>query len=289
MVSSFFKTIFLLTLFLVLPFKVNAQVRMPSPEVFLKEVRAQAYLVADAKSGEVFFQKNSKDVRVPASLTKVLSAMVVLDLKPDMKKLCTLSSRHEVGGSRIAARNGTRYKLGDLLDASLVASANNATVAMADCVSNRNKFVQLMNEKAKSLGAENSKFFEPSGIDVRNTTSAEDMFKILLAGFQNPEIQEISQKAKVTFSSASSPVRNHVLRNTNMLLGKGLEVVSAKTGYLNESGYNFAVEVKNLDQNVIVILLGSPTKAQSFSDARVLLKSAEVRSKEGVVSLSAVK
>lgn len=289
---SRFKKIFSLLGFgfgFLLPLPSLAQVKMPNAQDLLSEVSAKSYMAVDAKSGEVLFEKNSTELRIPASITKVLSAMVLVDLKPDFKKVCSVTAKHEVGGTRIAARNGARYRLENLLDASLVASANNATLAMADCVLPIEKFVEQMNVKAKALGAVNSRFYEPSGIEVKNITTAQDLVKILQAGFEYPEIQKITQKNSVVFSSLTRPIRTHRLKTTNLLLGKGFEIVSGKTGFLNESGYNFAMESRSGDNRILLVLLGAPTKRQSFSDAQVLMKSVEVKEKQNYMLVSSAK
>lgn len=234
-------------------------------------LNAQSYMVIDQVTGETLMQKNADKVWVPASLTKIVSSLVVLDQNPDLRTVCTISPEDEVGGARLNATRNGKYYLGDLLDAALVASANNATSAMADCVLDRASFVAAMNKKATELGAKNTIFYEPSGMDPKNHTTAEDQAAITRAAFSTLKIQEITQKKSIYFASVSKPKRIHNLKTTNQLLGeKGNTVIAAKTGYLDESLYNFAYASKVGDRYLISIVLGSPTKSKSFEEAKNL-------------------
>lgn len=238
----------------------------------LGNLQAAAFVVMDMQTGDILWQKGMRDSWIPASLTKVLSVMVVLDLKPDLNKPCKITKSHEVGGARLQSRLGGVYKLQDLIQAALVASANNATVAMAECVSNKTEFVQALNKKAQDLGAVNSSFVEPSGIDPKNVSTPEDLAKIFRAGFSTPYIQKISQNATVKFSSLSKPKKTHTLVNTNKLLKDSLiQVISGKTGYLDESKYNFTIAVKLKEKNYLLVVLGAPTQAKVFEDTRLLI------------------
>lgn len=237
---------------------------------------AQSAIIIDQVTGEVLYAKNSYSKWIPASLTKLVTAQVVLDLKPKMTKICTMSSKDEVGGARLSTYAGAKYRLQDLLNASLVASANNATSALAHCTGLTDaQFIAKMNAKAKQLGAINTSFVETTGMDIANTTTANDMAKIANAAFSTKIIRDIAQKKTFTMTTqGSSPKRTHNLKTTNALLADAsVHALAGKTGYLDESLYNFAGSFKNADGKfIITVILGSPAKAQSFTETKVLVK-----------------
>lgn len=234
---------------------------------------AHAAVVLDQNTGQTLLSYNADTAWVPASLTKLLTSLVVLDTQPDMNRSCTIGAADEVGGARLAARSGSVYKLRDLLSATLVASANNAANAMADCVGmSREQFVVAMNEKSLLIGATHSTFFEPSGMDPRNQTTALDMAHIANVAFSTPTIANAAAQQRVSFSSVSKPKKYHVLKTTNKLFGDAeLGVVAGKTGYLDEAQYNFATSAKDARGNyIITVVLGSPTKRGSFASTKTL-------------------
>jgi serine-type D-Ala-D-Ala endopeptidase (penicillin-binding protein 7) len=237
-------------------------------------VTAQSLLVLDKASGKVILSKNADTLRIPASITKLVTALVVLDAKPNFKLPVAMVAEDEVGGTRIRSKVGVRYTVGDLLHASLIASANNATHALARSLGlPMQEFVARMNAKAQSLGAINTAFVDPTGIDAANITTARDIAKIAAAAFAHPTIKKISVTPKFKFRSLEKKkFLAHTITNTNqLLLDRGVIVAGGKTGYLDESRYNFVTELKDINgKNVIVVLMGSASKKAEFNEAKQL-------------------
>ena len=233
---------------------------------------AESYVVVDANDGKVLVEKNVTEIWPPASLTKLVTAMVVLDSKPKLTKTFAMSKADEVGGARLATKAGVQYKVKDLLFASLVASANNAVNALARSTGlSRENFVEKMNLKAKELGAEHTVFFEPSGINEKNQTTAEDYAKIVQAAFAYPQIAEAAAKTEYTVVSSNNKKYTHKLKNTNKLLTDETFSILGKTGYLEESKYNFASQVTDKFGNkFMVVVLGSSSSSTQFKDAKEL-------------------
>lgn len=256
-----------------IPTPVKAQLKLQDlVQVEQNQFTSHSFVVMDQVTGEVLLEKKPMDKWVPASLTKLLTGLVVLDQRPDMNKVCTFKKQDEVGGTRLNVKAGSKYKLGDLMHASLISSANNATDALADCVMDRASFVLAMNEKAKQLGATNSVFFEPSGMSPKNSITALDYSKIARAAFSTYEIQNITQKKNYSFSSVSKPRKSHSLTSTNLILRQNsVEVVGGKTGYLDESLYNFTISAKFKDRYVLAVVLGNPSKSSSFKESKAVL------------------
>lgn len=234
---------------------------------------AHSSVVMNQITGEVLVSQNAKASWVPASLSKLVTALVVLDTHPDFNTKCVVNADDEVGGARLYAIANSKYRLGDLMSATLVASANNAANALADCTGlTRAEFVERMNEKATALGAKNTRFVDPSGISEFATTTALDMANIANAAFSTQTVREIARQQTVWFCSSSHTTKCHNLTNTNKLFGDpALEVIAGKTGYLDESRYNFAASSKNSKgQYLITVVLGNPTKEDSFANTKTI-------------------
>lgn len=239
----------------------------------VSDVQTSSYatVVMNQVTGEVVISKNAGSPWVPASLTKLVTAQVILDLNPNFKERCVVRNTDTVGGAHLYTNNGGVYYLQDLLAAMLIGSANNAANALANCTGmSREQFAQKMNDKAKSLGATTAMFFEPSGINEHNQTSALDLAKIAQAAFSTSRIREIAQKKSVYFCSVGGSKKCHTIKNTNKMFGDpGVDIIAGKTGYLDESRYNFAASSKNNQGNyLITVLLGNPTQQEAFDNTR---------------------
>lgn len=233
---------------------------------------AKAYVVIDVANGQVLVQKNAETIWPPASLTKLVTAMVVLDTKPKLTKTVAMTKADEVGGARLATKAGIKYTLRDLLYASLVASTNNGINASARSTGlSRKKFVEKMNQKAKEIGATQTVFYEPSGINEKNQTTADDYAKIVTAAYKYPLIADAASRQTYSLRSTNNRRYSHNLKNTNKLLGDSDFNFLGKTGYLEESQYNFASLVQDLSGNKLaVVVLGSQNSSTQFKEAREL-------------------
>jgi D-alanyl-D-alanine carboxypeptidase len=241
---------------------------------------AKAYVVLDEKTGEVIFSKNANLEWVPASLTKLLTALVVLDTKPKLTKTIAITQADQdagacsFGGACIKAKPGVKFSVDSLFKAALLPSANNAANALSRSTGlTAQQFAEKMNQKAKSLGAVNSNFVEPTGMSPENKTTASDYSKILRAAFANSYLRGIAGKTSVKIYSANNSKYHQTLKNTNKLLGDSeANAVAAKTGYLDESLYNFASIIKTASgQELAVVILGEEHLYSAFSDTKQLV------------------
>lgn len=239
------------------------------------EVKAVSYTVLDAETGLPLMQKNENLPWPPASMTKILTALVVLEQNPKLTGTVNIQKSDEVGGSRIAFRIGQVVKCSDLIYASLVPSGNNATNAFVRCSGlERNDFINRMNQKAKDLGAEQSYFFEPTGISELNTTTAGDYAKIARAAFSNPFIGKVTTTNVYFFRTQSRPVNSFRVVNTNYLLrDQDVVVEGGKTGFINESGYNLSSKVSfNGIQSLVVVVMGANSRVAEAQITKDLAK-----------------
>lgn len=266
----------LAVLILTVPFQAMA-LSMPGifqlPETERHAKEAKAYLVLDRVTGQVMLSKNQELMWPPASLTKLVTALVFLDAKISLEKATVMKKEDEVGGARIATKAGVAYKNKDLLHAALIGSANNATNALARATGlSRQEFLARMNQKAKDLGALHTSFVDPSGISEASVTTAEDFAKIVNAAFSNKTLSSVAVKSAYSFRSTNNTRYSHTIKNTNKLLtDSSLEMIGGKTGYLEESMYNFAtVSRDRLGNEYIIVVLGAPTPTEQFGRTKEL-------------------
>ena len=266
-------------LILLLPASVFALQMPNSSETFAESLglTAKSFLVIDNLSGNTLLAKKPQLSWPPASLTKLVTALVVLDTKPKLTASITMKKSDEVGGARIATKAGIKYRFKDLLYASLTASANNATNAIARSANLATEdFVARMNEKARSLGAQNSVFYEPTGINEKNTTTALDFARIVKAAFENPLIAAAATIQNYSFRSVNNSNFFHKIKNTNQLLKDTAFIADfsfqgGKTGYLEESQHNFAALIKDkLGNELIIVVLGSQDSTSQFRETKEL-------------------
>ena len=235
---------------------------------------AQGVLVMDADSNRVLYSKNPDRVLSAASLTKLLSAVVLNDLTPDWDAKLTITEQDRQNGNRPNFYPGDVFTLKQLLNIGLISSDNDAIAALVRSTGlSHDEFVKKMNEKAKVLGMNDSSFFEPTGLNPASRSTARDILILLRASLKDPKIQEVT-------SQKSYYVQNHRgvhnIYNTDVLLNTFLnqapyKIIGGKTGFIDESGYSLAIQIKNKDTNIVVVVLGSKTSDDRFKEIKGLV------------------
>ncbi|MBI5530573.1 MAG: D-alanyl-D-alanine carboxypeptidase [Candidatus Doudnabacteria bacterium] len=247
-------------------------------------VSAKAYVVINTETGEVLAAKNQAMPRVPASLTKLVTALVVLDTKPKLTKVVTMTAADQVagscgkGGACIKSKAGVKFTVDGLFHALLLPSANNAANALARSTGlSAEQFAQKMNAKAAELGATNSKFYEPTGLDPNNIITAEDYAKILTAAFKNSYLTKVAAQQKFTLRSSNNKAYTQTIKNTDKLLAdEDIDILGSKTGYLNESQYNFAaMATYHNGPKLAIVVLGEDHLYSAFAETKILASLAE--------------
>jgi D-alanyl-D-alanine endopeptidase (penicillin-binding protein 7) len=233
-------------------------------------VNARAAVLIDAQTGEVLYDKNSGTPMPIASLTKLMTAMVYLESKPDLGKRVMVSREDLAGSGRTQLRSGEVLTMRDLLHSSLLSSDNAATRSMV-----RNsgippeEYLARMNRKATVLGLANTHFVEFTGLSEQNVSSASEYAQILKTAALHPLIAHITTLPDYTFRTS---MRDHHLVNTNRLCRYGIfDVKGGKTGFINESGYCVATWVSTASRDVIAVILGAPSNPARFAEARRLI------------------
>ncbi len=227
-------------------------------------VYARCAVVIDPTSGAVLFDKNADRAAPIASITKLMTAMVFLEQKPDLSREVEVTREELYQGGHTRLRNGEHVALGDLLHMSLMCSDNVATRVIArESGLSKPAFLSRMNAKAGELGLKDSRFVEVTGLDENNVASASDVAKMLQAASANPLIHSITTTAEYDFRSDRGL---HEIHSTDRLLKSRYQVLGGKTGFINEAGYCFATWIRAEGHDMIAVVLGAPTAATRFAD-----------------------
>lgn len=243
--------------------------RLPPPG----GVYARNAILLDPTTGEVLFEKNSSRSVPIASLTKLMTAMVFLEQKPDLEREVEVTQTDLSGAGHTQLRRGEHVPLGELLHMSLMCSDNVATRVLArESGLPSSDFIARMNRKAVELGLTGSRFTEFTGLDEHNVSTASDVARLLHAAANEPLIQQITTTRSYEFRTAR---RWHAINNTNRLLYSRYEIMGGKTGFIMEAGYCFATWVRTDGRDLIAVVLGAPTNATRFADAVRLLQKAQ--------------
>jgi len=231
-------------------------------------VWARNAIVVDPATGEVLYQKNSAAAEPCASLTKMMTALVLLEQKPDMDRVVEVTQAELSGGGHTQLRRGEQVRIGDLLHMSLMCSDNVATRVLArESGLAPDDFLARMNRKAVELGLARTRFVEFTGLDERNVSTAADIATLLHTAAANETIQEISTTRSYDFRSLSAKNRTrlHHIGTTNRLLGR-YDIRGGKTGFIQEAGYCFATWIHTDSRDMIAVVMGAPTNATRFAD-----------------------
>lgn len=225
-------------------------------------------LVLDQKSGEALYQKNADTVVPIASITKLMTAMVLLDGAPDLHAPVSISDEDVdyLRGSRSRLSVGAVLSRETALLLALMSSENRAAHALArHYPSGLPSFVQAMNAKAKSLGMKDTHFEDPTGLTKNNVSTARDLSKMVAAAQRYPLIREFTTTAEATVDVAGRPT---VYRNTNPLVkSASWEVGLSKTGYIQEAGKCLVMQARFAEKPVVIVLLDSAGKETRVGDA----------------------
>ena len=242
---------------------------------YADDISARAAVVIDGTSGNILYAKNPNVKLFPASTTKLVTAMVVLD-RMDPEAVVTISANAANTPSvSPRLRAGEKLKVRDLLNIALIRSVNSAAVALAESVSgSEESFAKLMNEKALSIGAENTRYINASGLpgDGQYIT-AYDLSLIMKEALRYPMIKEIiNTRAQQVYTEGG---RKIFVKNTNHLLWSDEDMVGGKTGYTKAARHCFVCAGQKGDSVLIAAVLGESVRNELWHDASTLLTRGE--------------
>jgi len=231
-------------------------------------LQSSAVLVLDQATGAILFEKNPNAVLPIASITKLMTAMVVLDAKPDLNETLAIGEEDVdmLKGTRSRLKVGTHLAREEMLRLALMSSENRAAAALSrNYPGGREAFVVAMNQKAQALGLVDTRFQDPTGLTAANVSSPHDLAKMVNAAHQYPLIREFSTASEGEFSIAGRPQQ---FRNTNALVKNPTwEIGLSKTGYINEAGKCLVMQAWLNNKPTIIVLLDSWGKMTRIGDA----------------------
>ncbi len=243
------------------------------------EIRADAALVVD-ETGRVLYAKHTRTPKPIASITKLMTAMVVLDAGLPLDEPITIleADRDTLRNSRSRLRidRGATLSRGEMLAVALMASDNRAASALGRTAfpGGKPSFVTAMNRKAAALGMSDSHFADPTGLDGGNQSTAEDLLTMVRAAAQYPLIREVTSRKQMTvwpYGNSGNPAAALEYRNTNPLVGDpdwGIEV--SKTGYINEAGRCLVMRAVAAGRRLDIVLLDAAGKRTPVGDSNRL-------------------
>jgi len=238
------------------------------------KVRSHIALVYDEQSGQPLYNKNSDVVAPIASITKLMTAMVMLDsnLPLDREVVVEDDDLAKIRRAKSKLQLGMTLTRGELLKLALMASANRAASALARSYPGGTEaMVARMNAKARMLGMTNTHFTDPTGLDSRNVSTANDLVKMIAAAREYPLIREYSTATSHSVENQRGRTMRFV--NTNPLVRWGSwDIGLSKTGYIHESGLCLVMEANIGQRPVIIVLLNSWGKRTRVADANRVKK-----------------
>lgn len=237
----------------------------------------RAAVLMEATSGEILFEENGGERRPPASMVKMMTMLLVAESvaagRLSWDEPITASREAErMGGSQVYLATGETFTLAELMEAIVIASANDASLAVAEGVAgSREEFVDQMNERARALGMTATEYHTPHGLPPAkdqqpDLSSARDMALLAREVLRHPRIMAWSDTAESTFRNGTFQLlnTNHLIRTTPWVSG-------IKTGYTREAGFNLTATGERNGMTLIAVVMGAPTKQRCSEEALKLL------------------
>lgn len=243
--------------------KASLVTRNPAAEI--KKLKSSTVIVQDVDTSEILFARKENVVRPIASVTKLMTALVVVDADLPMDEMINIEADDQELASELPSRlsAGTSLSRSDLLHLALTASENSAAHALGRTYpGGMTAFVEAMNAQAQALGMLDSKFAEPTGLSNENVSSAKDLVKLVHAASRRPLVRQFSTDAK-------HKAAGQTFRNTNMLVGRpNWTILASKTGTTREAGNCLVMLIQLGKRNLAIVLLNAEGQNGSrFGDA----------------------
>jgi D-alanyl-D-alanine endopeptidase (penicillin-binding protein 7) len=249
----------------VLPVPVASKVPLP-------QVRSHIALIFDEQTQQPLLNKNGSLVAPIASITKLMTAMVILDANLPMDDEVNVTADDPGKRARSRLNIGMTFTRSDLLKMALMASENRAALALARSYpGGTTALVAAMNAKARELGMQNTQFHDPTGLSKKNVSTAHDLVKMVAAARNYALIQQYSTTAALSVDELNG--RALRFSNTNPLVrSTSWDIGLSKTGFISEAGLCLVMEAKINQRPVIIVLLNSWGKRTRIGDANRIRK-----------------
>ena len=250
-----------------------------APDTSTPALKSSAALVIDQEAGSTLYGKNTDEVVPIASITKLMTAMVVMDAGLPLTEQIVISEADKdlVKGTRSRLRIGTPLTRRELLQLALMASENRAAEALTRVYPGSTRaFVAAMNQKAVELGMWRTRFVDGTGLSSDNVSTAQDLTKMVAAAYGYPLIRDFTTDTKMTVRLANGQPMDY--RNSNRLVSSQTwEIGLSKTGYISEAGRCLVMQARIAGRPVIIVLLDSWGKLTRIGDANRIKRWMETR------------
>lgn len=241
--------------------------------VMAEDITAKSWLVMDS-SGQVLEAEHQDTIRSVASITKLMTVLVVLDQETDLERKVPL--KHNLASSKRISKYQRQLSVGDLIVLSMVASDNLAAANLCGVVppkkrqkNNKYPCVAAMNAKARSLGMHSTRFVEPTGLNPKNTSTAEDLAKLVVAASKYDIVVAASKTSSGEVKTAKSAI---TFKNTNSLVNYYNDIIVSKTGWTRAAGGCVVMFVGAGIDEKIIIVLGSKSVRTRINEADALIQ-----------------
>jgi len=252
---------------------LSIQVPVAAGEGGEPDITAQAAIIIEASTGRVIWEKNADARMYPASMTKMMTAILALEQMNLRSPISMSSAAANTESSPLGVLAGESIRTDELLNGMLLESDNGAAVALAESMAgNVSSFANIMNGKAAELGMKDTHFVNPNGLTAEgHYSTARDMAKLARYAMKNQAFREIVKQEQRVISWISPGNKTFKAHNTNKLLGKYDGMTGIKTGWTEAAGGCLAVGAKRHGVELIAVLMKTPTADDRFKDAEKLL------------------
>jgi D-alanyl-D-alanine carboxypeptidase (penicillin-binding protein 5/6) len=248
------------------PYPTSLETPVPSAEP--PRVTAAAAALGDLDSGELLWQRRGRERRPIASVTKIMTALLVLETSDPGEHVTVGPSAASQSGAELGLGAGERLPIRDLLLSLMLQSANDAAVALAEHVAGSvEAFVEGMNRRARELGLEDTRFASPNGLDDSGYSTARDLVVLTTEAFATPGFEDIVSTRFHRVKAPEGEARR--IQNRNALLWLYPGAIGVKTGYTTAAGFCLVAAAERDGLRLVSVALGAPGEA--FTDAAVIL------------------
>ena len=260
-----------LALMIAVPFASQAATKATVQQASAgQEIASGSAMIVDLQTNKILYSSHPDLVRPIASITKLMTAMVVLDANLPMDEMLSIdiSQTPEMKGVYSRVRLNSKINRKDMMLLALMSSENRAAASLAHHYpGGYNAFIRAMNAKAKSLGMTHTRYVEPTGLSIQNVSTARDLSKLLIASRQYPLLGQLST-TKEDMATFANPAYTLPFRNTNHLVYRdNWNIQLTKTGFTNAAGHCLVMRTVINQRPVALVVMDAFGKYTHFADA----------------------
>lgn len=251
----------------------------PKPHLALFPLSPSLYapsaLVAEISSGKIILAKNEKEIRPIASITKIVTALTVLNSNQNLSEEIEITEEDldTLKGSTSHIPTGTTFTRGELLNLALMSSENRAALCLArNYRGGTYLFVRDMNRICYALGSKESYFVDPTGLSPMNVSNCLDLFNLARAAYCKELIRDFSTRDDIFFEAKNRKFKRYFGNTDSFVVDPKYSVKLSKTGYILESGRCILLALEMKGKDYLIILLGEKSVAQRDEDIKTIFK-----------------